>query len=67
MAKEIQHELAFLPDESVIKRAERVGYGKPVSTSNNDLYLTNMALIHVKKSIFGKINLYYSPNESVAA
>ena len=25
MAKEIQHELTFLPDESVIKRAERVG------------------------------------------
>ncbi len=67
MAKEIQHELTFLPDESVIKRAERVCYGKPVSSSNNDLYLTNMALIHVKKSIFGKINLYYSPNESVSA
>ena len=40
MAKEIQHELTFLPDESVIKRAERVGYGKPVSTIRKVRLLT---------------------------
>ncbi|MBQ7613593.1 MAG: hypothetical protein IJU77_00945 [Butyrivibrio sp.] len=54
MAKEVTAELNLLPDETVIKRAEGVGYGTPISTKANDLILTNMALIHVKKTLFGK-------------
>lgn len=54
MAKEVTAEMNLLPDETVIKRAEKVGYGTPISTKTNDLILTNKALILVKKNLFGK-------------
>lgn len=55
MPKDVTHEMTLLPDETVIKKAEKVGYGNsPVGSQNNDLYLTNLALIHVKKNLFGK-------------
>ena len=54
MAKEVTKTLELKQGESVIKRSEKVGYGKPVKSNNNDLILTNMALIHVKKNLFGK-------------
>ncbi len=54
MAKEITQELSFLPEETVILKAEKVGYGTPISTKTNELILTNQALILVKKNMLGK-------------
>lgn len=55
MAREISKEFHLLEGETVIKRAEKVNYGKPLSTPNHDLILTNRALILTKKSILGKV------------
>ena len=40
-------------NETVVKRGDRVGFGKK-GPDNGELILTNIALIYVKKNLFGK-------------
>ncbi len=54
MSKEITQELKFMPEETVILKAEKVGYGTPISTKSNDLILTNQAILLVRKNMLGK-------------
>ena len=55
MAKEITNEFKLRQGEAVISRVDKIGYGTPISTRNNELVLTNQALIHIKKDLFGKV------------
>ncbi|MBQ3797889.1 MAG: hypothetical protein II842_16705 [Butyrivibrio sp.] len=53
--KEITKEFRLLPEEAVVCRDNKVGDGaNPIGLKNNELILTNQALIHVKKDLFGK-------------
>ncbi len=54
MAKEIVNEFKLKPEEAVILRKDKVGYGSPIPAKNNELILTNQALIHIRKDLFGK-------------
>ena len=49
----ITDKLDLQENEVVIKRADRVGYGKK-GPENGELILTNTALIYIKKNLFGK-------------
>ncbi len=54
MAKEITKEFQLKPEEAVVYSAQKVGYGDNPFNKNNDLILTNQALIFIKKDLFGK-------------
>ena len=54
MAKEITNEFKLHPDETVILSTEKVGYGEGISINRHDLILTNQALYHLTKDLFGK-------------
>ncbi len=54
MAKEVTNEFMLKDEEAVILRAGKVGYGKPIPTKNNELVLTDKALILIRKDLFGK-------------
>ncbi len=55
MAKEITSEFNLKPEEAVILSAEKVAYGNGPFNGNNDLILTNQAIIFIKKDLFGKV------------
>ncbi len=54
MVKESAKEIVFLPEESVVRRTDKVGDCGQIGIKNNGLILTNMALIYVKKGMLGK-------------
>ena len=49
-------ELRLEPQEAVIMRMEKVGYGKSflIPANNNKLILTNRNLILIRKNLLGK-------------
>ncbi|WP_026492628.1 hypothetical protein [Butyrivibrio sp. XPD2002] len=56
MAKEVESEFRLLPEEAVILRNDKVGTGSSILPVRSDeLVLTNQALIHIKKELFGKV------------
>ena len=54
MAKEVTKDFALRPEEAVVKRESKIGTSSSIGIKNNDLILTNQALIYVKKDLFGK-------------
>ena len=50
----MEKELKLNPDESVVLRSERIGYGKSVLGKDHELVLTNQAIILLRKGPFGK-------------
>lgn len=55
MSKEVSKEFSLKPEEAVVMSAEKVGHGNGPFSDNNDLTLTNQAIIHIRKDIFGKV------------
>ncbi len=54
MVKDTMKEVVLLPEESVVRRTDKVGDHAPMGIKNNGLILTNRALIYVKKGMLGK-------------
>ena len=50
----MEKELKLNPDESVVLRSEGIGYGKSVFGKDNELVLTNQAIILLRKGPLGK-------------
>jgi hypothetical protein len=54
MAKEISKTFGLKPEESVVLRANKVGFGPVIDITRNELILTNQAIIFINKDLFGK-------------
>ena len=54
MAKEISKTFGLKPEEAVVLRANKIGYGPAIDITKNELVLTNQAIIFINKDLFGK-------------